>query len=80
MSFLETAASIGGFSGFFAAIMFIIYRHDRKCSEEKLREDRNFSEKRLTELLEADRKSREENTRALTALVTVIERISNPRI
>jgi hypothetical protein len=51
-------------------------REDRTSSEKSLREDRIFMEDRLTKILDADQKSREEHTKALTELTTVLVRMN----
>lgn len=63
MDLIEYIGSIGGIAGVLAFIMFMIYRQDRK-----------YTEDRLTSLLEADQKTREDNTRALSELTTWLER------
>ncbi len=75
LTLLQTAASFGG-GIFLAVIIFIMYRSDRKSSEGKLREDRKFMEDRLTKILEEDLKSREENTKVLSELRILIERLN----
>ena len=72
---LQTAASLG-VGGFLGTLIFIMYRKDRCKSEEMIRQDRKFMEDRLTRLLEDDYRSREENTRALTELTTLISRLN----
>ena len=61
---LQLASNLG-VGAFLATLIFIIYRIDRKSSEE-----------RLSKLLEGEQKSREENTRVQSELVTLIERLS----
>ena len=65
MDILQIAASIGGFSGFFAVLVLYVYRHDRKDSEN-----------RLTKIIEADQKTREKNTQALTELIVLIQKLN----
>lgn len=48
---LEFIGQVGGIAGVLAVIMFLIYRQDRKASEDRLREDRKFMEDRLTIVL-----------------------------
>lgn len=74
---LQIAGSLG-VGAFLGVIIFMMYRRDRKASECQLREDRKFMEDRLTRLLEKDQQSREENTRAMTALTEFL-RGSNGR-
>lgn len=54
-----------GVGAFLGVIIFFMYRQDRRASE-----------KRLTRLLEEDQKSREDNTKALTELTTLLFRLN----
>ena len=72
---LQIAGSLG-VGAFLAVIIFLMYRADRKSSECKTREDRKFMEDRLTTLLEEDQKSRGENTRVLSELRILIEKLN----
>ena len=72
------AVAAGGSTAVLALIIFLMYRRDRKSSEDKLRQDRIFMEDRLTKLLDEDRKTREENTKATTEL-TILLRNMNGR-
>lgn len=62
---LQIAGSIGGAGAVFGIIVFFMYRQDRRASE-----------KRLTHLLEQDQESRQENTRVLSELRILIERLN----
>lgn len=62
---LQVAAQIGGVGGLLAVIIFLMYRQDRKASE-----------KRLTELLERDQKTREANTRIMAELFAWLKNIN----
>ena len=64
-----------GITGF-AFFIFLMYRKDRKASEKQIRDDRIFAENRLTGVLDDDLKTREENTKALTELVTLLKRMN----
>jgi len=64
MELLQIAAGLG-VGGFLGLCIFLMYRQDRKSSE-----------KRLTSLLEKDQGSREENTKVLSELVTLIRRLN----
>ncbi len=44
--------------------------------QKQIREDRKFMEDRLTDILTKDQESREENTKALTELTTVLTRMN----
>ena len=57
-SLLEVAGGLG-VGALLGVIMFLCYRQDRKNTED-----------RLSKLLEADQKTREENTHVLTELTT----------
>ena len=77
MGLVEYIGSIGGIAGVLAVIIFLIYRQDRKSSEDRQREDRKFMEDRLTEILGDYRdvvKERYEitlkNTSVLSELIT----------
>ncbi len=56
---------IGGPGAFLGLIIFMMYRQDRKASE-----------KRLTHLLEQDQETRQEHTKALTELTTLLIRVN----
>ena len=61
---LQSAGSLG-VGAFLGALIFIMYRLDRKASE-----------KRLTKLLEEDQETRREHTRAIAVLTTLVERLN----
>jgi len=67
------ALAAGGSTAVLALIIFLMYRRDRKSSEDKLRQDRMFMEDRLTNILEKDQESREKNTSALTELTILLK-------
>ena len=67
---------VGAFLGF---LIFIMYRIDRRDSEKRHLEAWMEREKRLSELLEADRETREENTKALTELTTHLMRMNGKK-
>ena len=68
ISFLQWIAGIGGIGAVFAVLMFFVYRHDRKQSEDRLREDRKFMEDRLTIILADYNSSTKENTKIQSEL------------
>jgi len=79
---LTTACGLG-VGALLGVIMFMAYRQDRKASEDRIREDRVFMEDRLTsligrdqELIDNGQKSQDANTKALTELTTVLERMN----
>jgi len=56
---------IGGPGAFLGLIIFMMYRQDRRASE-----------KILTHLLEQDQETRQENTKVLTELTTLLIRVN----
>ena len=68
---LQIAGSLG-VGAFLGLIIFLMYRRDRKSSEDRLREDRKFMEDRLSSILASDTRAREENTKVLTELVVLL--------
>ena len=67
MEILSIASTLG-VGAFLGAVIFIIYRIDRKSSEE-----------RFEKLCERDQSSREQNTKALTELTIAIKINTNGR-
>lgn len=76
---LVEALASGGPVAVLALIIFIMYRRDRGGSENRLREDRKFMEDRLTKLLEQDQQSREEHTKVMSELVTLLKTMNGRR-
>lgn len=72
---VEAIASLG-VGGVFGIVVFLMYRKDRKTSEEQLRQDRVFMEDRMDRIINRDQETREANTKALTELTTVLERMN----
>jgi hypothetical protein len=79
---ISALANAGGVA-ILAAIIFLMYRKDRESSEKRiidictghenrLREDRQ----QLVNMVERDYESREANTKALTGLTGVLERMN----
>ncbi len=64
LGLVESLAS-GGPVAILAAIIFIMYRMDRRSSE-----------KRLSNLLEKDQDTREDNTKALTELNILLRKLN----
>ena len=64
LSLIESVLSLG-IGGTGMLVIFLMYRLDRKASE-----------KRLTKLLEEDQETREKNTKAITVLITLVERLN----
>lgn len=50
MDIIQYIGSIGGITGVLAFAMFMVYRQDRKSSEDRQREDRKFMEDRMAGL------------------------------
>ena len=73
---LQIVASVGGVGGVFGVIILQMYRKDRKASEAKIREDRVFMEDRLTNIIKLDQETRENNTKALTELITLLRSLN----
>lgn len=75
---LQIAGSlgVGAFLGF---IIFLMYRRDRIATEKMWRESKKFTEDRLSELIEKDQESREDNTKALTELITLLLRLNGKK-
>jgi len=69
---LETVANVGGIGGLLAVLMFFVMLRVMRV----MREDRKFMEDRLTKLLEADHETRNDNTKVLTELVTLLNRLN----
>lgn len=72
---IEAICSLG-VGGALAVIIFIMYRRDRKASEDQLRQDRIFMEDRLNNIINRDQDTREANTKALTELNKTLERMN----
>ena len=72
---LQIAGSLG-VGAFLGLIIFLMYRRDRNATERMWRESKKFTEDRLTELLEKDQEGRQENTKALTELTTLVTRLN----
>ena len=58
----------GGPVAILAGIIFFMYAKDKKGTEDQLRKDKSDSETRLSQFIEADQRTREENTRVLADL------------
>jgi hypothetical protein len=72
MELLQFVGSIGGIAGVLAFLIFKAYNN----TINQIREDRRFMENRLTSLLERDLETREENTKTLSELTTLIIRLN----
>ena len=65
---LVEALASGGPVAILASIIFVMYRQDRRSSE-----------KRLSNLLEKDQETREDNTKALTELNVLLRKLNGRR-
>ena len=63
----------GGPVAILAGIIFVMYVRHRNNSEKCQRDDRVFMEDRLTKIIDAEQKTREENTKALTELNVLLK-------
>jgi len=72
---IEALCSLG-VGGVFGLVVFLIYRKDRKSSEDQLRQDRIFMEDRMEKIIERDQDTREANTTALVSLNKTLDRMN----
>ena len=72
---LQVAAGLG-VGAFLGTLIFIMYRVDRKASEERHLKAWKASEERLSSIIERDQESRQENTKALTEITTLLIRLN----
>ena len=72
---LQIVGSLG-VGAFLGALIFIMYRTDRKDTENRIHDVHNAHSERLASLLDSDKDAREENTKALTELVTLLRRMN----
>lgn len=75
---LQIAGSLG-VGAFLATLIFLMYRRERINTELMWRESKKFAEDRLSEIIERDQETREENTKALTELNTLLVRMNGKR-
>ncbi len=66
MNIIEYIGSIGGIAGVLAVLMFCAYKHLVK----QMRDDRKFTEDRLTHVLDDYNSAFRENTKILSELFT----------
>ena len=64
LEFIQAIGSLG-VGAFLGTLVFVMYRIDRKSSEDKLQD-----------IILADQKTREENTKALTELITLLKKMN----
>ena len=72
MEILQIAGSLG-VGAFLGALIFLMYRKDRNNTEIMWRESKKFMEDRLSELVEKDQDTREQNTKAITELNVLLK-------
>lgn len=75
IDFIQLIGSLG-VGAFLGAIIFLMYRRDRNATEKMWRESKKFTEDRLTELIEKDQETREQNTKVLTELVILLRNLN----
>ena len=75
MEIFQIAASLG-VGAFLGTLIFLMYRRDRLNTERMWRESKKFTEDRLNEIIERDQQTREDNTKAVTELVTTLQRMN----
>ena len=69
----------GGPVAVLAGIIFWMYRIDRKGTEKRIHDVHEGHSERLENLLHKDQESREDNTKALTELNTLLVRMNGKR-
>lgn len=75
-SSLIEAIATGGPVAILAFVIFLMYRRDRKASEDRIRCDRIYMEDRLTSILERESQSRDAQTAALVGLTSILRLIA----
>ena len=75
MEIFQIAGSLG-VGAFLGTLIFLMYRKDRLSTEKMWRESKKFTEDRLTELVEKDQETREENTKAVTELNILLRKMN----
>jgi len=78
ITMIETLCA-GGSTAVLALFIFLMYRRDRKSSEESQRKDRVFMEDRLTGILKQDVETREEHTKVTTELIILLRNMNGKR-
>ena len=78
-SVLLDALVKGGPVAILALVIFWMYRIDRKASEKRIHDVHEAHSERLEYLLEKDQESREDNTKALTELNTMLVRMNGKK-
>lgn len=75
LSLLQIIGSLG-VGGVLGVVIFLMYRQDRKSSEDRTRQDRVFMEDNLRQIIDRDQSSREDNTKVVQELITLLRRIN----
>ncbi len=71
---LQIGGSLG-VGAFLGALIFLMYRKDRNSTEKMWRDSKKFTD----EMVERDQETREDNTKALTELNTMLVRMNGKR-
>ena len=74
---LITGLSSLGVGAIFGVTVFLMYRADRKSSEERFEKLCQHHDKKWESLVIADQKTRQDNTKALTQLTMVLDKMSS---
>ncbi len=69
---LQIGGSLG-VGAFLGALIFLMYRKDRRDTEKRIHQVHEAHCERMDEIISRDQKSREENTKALTELNTYLK-------
>ena len=79
---IEAICSLG-VGGVFGLVVFLMYRRDRKASEEhcrnymeQLRQDRVFMEDRMDKIIARDQDTREKSARATEELTILLKKLN----
>ncbi len=71
---LQIGGSLG-VGAFLGTLIFLMYRKDRNSTEKMWRDSKKFTD----EMVERDQETREDNTKALTELNTMLVRMNGKR-
>ena len=74
-SILQIAGSLG-VGCFLGTLIFLMYRRDKKTTEERIHNVHEAHSDRLAILLRKDQETREENTKALTELNILLRKMN----
>ena len=78
MEIFQIAGSLG-VGAFLGALIFLMYRKDRLSTEKMWRESKKFTEDRLTELVEKDQETREDNNKVINELNMLLRKLNGRR-